>query len=159
MATYGRLLMYQPGDPPVMDYLTVAEKIPLVIGRSGVESLTAATVARVRENWKRNKPLYERIFDEIDGLAMAGVKAVETNDLETLGDLMNVNQGLLNALQVSSWEIEELVEIARRNGALGAKLTGGGGGGSMIALCPQDSGRVVKAMQEAGYQAMEVQIG
>jgi hydroxymethylglutaryl-CoA reductase len=72
---------------------------------------------------------------------------------------MNICQGQLNALQVSSWEIEELLQIARDNGALGAKLTGGGGGGSVIALCPEDSDRVVRAMRNAGYQAMEVQLG
>jgi hydroxymethylglutaryl-CoA reductase len=72
---------------------------------------------------------------------------------------MNVCQGLLNSLQVSSWEIEELVQIARDHGALGAKVTGGGGGGSMIALCPDGSGKVIKAMQDAGYRAIEVVIG
>ena len=71
---------------------------------------------------------------------------------------MNVNQGLLNGIQVSSWELEELIQIARENGALGAKLTGGGGGGSMIALCPEDSDRVIEAMNAGGYQAFEVSI-
>ena len=51
------------------------------------------------------------------------------------------------------------MQIARNNGALGAKVTGGGGGGSMIALCPENADRVVSAMEAAGYQAMEVEIG
>jgi hydroxymethylglutaryl-CoA reductase len=72
---------------------------------------------------------------------------------------MNVCQGLLNGLQVSSWELEELIQIARENGALGAKLTGGGGGGSMIALCPDNAQQVIQAMRASGYQAMEVRIG
>jgi len=72
---------------------------------------------------------------------------------------MNVCQGLLNGLQVSSWELEELIQISRENGALGAKLTGGGGGGSMIALCPDNAPTVISAMQDAGYTAMEVRIG
>ena len=72
---------------------------------------------------------------------------------------MNICQGLLNALQVSCWELEEMVQIARRHGALGAKLTGGGGGGSMIALCPDNAQGVMRAMQAAGYQAMEVSLG
>ncbi|TFG38670.1 MAG: hydroxymethylglutaryl-CoA reductase, partial [Candidatus Aminicenantes bacterium] len=79
--------------------------------------------------------------------------------LERLGELMNVCQGLLNGLGVSSWELEELIQIARENGALGAKLTGGGGGGSMIALCPNNAEQVIAGIQEAGYQAMEVRIG
>ena len=72
---------------------------------------------------------------------------------------MNICQGLLNALGVSSWEIEELIQIARDNGALGAKLTGGGGGGSMIAICPDNSERVAAAMRKAGYRAMITEIG
>ncbi len=159
MATYGRFLLYRPGKPPLVEPLEVERPIPIVIGMSGVESLTAKTVAHVRTAWKRNKTLYERIFDEIDSLVLQGVEAIRSYDLEQLGELMNINHGLLNALQVSSWELEELIQIARDNGAVGAKLTGGGGGGSMIALCPENTSGVIEAMQEAGYQAMEVSIG
>ena len=56
-------------------------------------------------------------------------------------------------------ELEELAYIARSNGALGAKLTGGGGGGSIIALAPDDPQRVLKAIEAAGYQALEVSVG
>jgi hydroxymethylglutaryl-CoA reductase len=51
------------------------------------------------------------------------------------------------------------VQIAREHGALGAKLTGGGGGGSIIALCPENPEKVIAAMRDAGYQGMEVNIG
>ncbi len=87
------------------------------------------------------------------------MEALKSYDLECLGDLMNVCHGFLNSLQVSSSELEDLVQIARRNGALGAKLTGGGGGGSIIALCPDSVKNVVEAIRNAGYQAMEVHIG
>jgi hydroxymethylglutaryl-CoA reductase len=91
-------------------------------------------------------------------LSKQGVKAIQTYDLEHLGELMNVCQGLLNSLQVSSWEIEEMIQIARNNGALGAKLTGGGGGGSIIALCPENAAAVIEALEHAGYRGMEVKI-
>ncbi len=159
VATYGRPLLFQRGEPPVVEPLQFAKPLPLVIGLSGVESLTARTVRHVRKAWQRNKPLYERIFDEIDSLAMQGLKALNAWDLEQFGELMNICQGQLNALQVSSWELEEMIQVARNNGALGAKLTGGGGGGAMVALCPDDPGRVVRALQQAGYQAMEANIG
>ncbi|GGY01666.1 hypothetical protein GCM10007160_32020 [Litchfieldella qijiaojingensis] len=159
IATFGRFLLYRMGEPPVKRQLSVPAPIPLVIGMSGVESLTAKMVARVRAAWEKSPGLYEGIFEQIDSLTLQGVKAIESYDLEQLGELMNICQGLLNALQVSSWEVEELIQVARNNGALGAKLTGGGGGGSMIALCPESPERVVNAMQEAGYQAMEVTIG
>jgi hydroxymethylglutaryl-CoA reductase len=159
LATYGRFVLYRRGDPAVVKELEVSEPIPVVIGMTGVESLTAKMVARVRTAWERNPKRYERIFDEIDSLTLQGIRAISDNDLDQLGELMNINQGFLNALQVSCWEIEELIQIARENGAVGAKLTGGGGGGSIIAICPDDSERVVRAMQDAGYQAMEVKIG
>ncbi len=159
VATYGRALLYQRGDPPQVRTLDIKQPLPLVIGLSGTESLTAKMVARVRRAWENNRLLYERIFDQIDALTMHALEALESHDLQQLGELMNICQGQLNALQVSSWEIEELVQIARDNGATGAKLTGGGGGGSIIALCPDDSQRVVEAMRHAGYQAMEVKFG
>lgn len=159
VATFGKFLLYRSGDTPQITELRVERPIEAVIGMSGVESLTAKMVARVRDGWTKNKGLYERLFDQIDSLVLRGVKAIESYDLEQLGDLMNICQGLLNSIQVSSWELEELIQIARENGALGAKLTGGGGGGSMIAISPGNSGRIIKAMQDAGYQAMEVNIG
>ena len=139
--------------------ITIEKPIPVVIGMTGVESLTAKMVARVRQAWERNPQRYERIFDDIDSLTLQGLKAIEAYDLDQLGELMNICQGLLNALQVSCWEVEELIQIAREHGALGAKLTGGGGGGSIIAVCPEGANRVVQAMHDAGYHAMEVQIG
>ncbi|MEO7066505.1 MAG: hydroxymethylglutaryl-CoA reductase, degradative [Rhodanobacter sp.] len=159
VATFGQPLLYQRGTPALIQPLTLKQPLSLVIGLSGKESLTAKMVTRVRHAWEHNPALYERIFDGIDSLTMQAVEALEANDLVQLGELMNVCQGQLNALQVSSWEIEELVQLARDNGATGAKLTGGGGGGSVIALCPDGGARVMRAMQDAGYQAMEVQFG
>jgi hydroxymethylglutaryl-CoA reductase len=159
VATYGRPLVYRKGDTPEFRPLQLPAPVTFVIGMTGVEGLTAKTVARVRQGRQRNRDVYDTMFKGIDAVAGQAVEALKKNDLERLGELMNVNQGLLNGIQVSSWELEELIQIARENGALGAKLTGGGGGGSMIALCPDDAGTVIEAMQKAGYQAMEVHIG
>ncbi len=159
VATYGQMLLYRAGSPAEIEELHVEKPINFVIGMTGVESLTAKMVARVREAWTRYRPVYDRMFKGIDALTVQALDALRRYDLERLGDLMNVCQGLLNGLQVSSRELEELIQIAREHGALGAKLTGGGGGGSMIALCPDGGSEVVRAIQDAGYQAMEVQIG
>ena len=163
VATYGKLVLYKRGrqleEAPAIHELALTKPVPLVIGISGKESLTARTVGNVRSAWQRNPALYEGIFQQIDQLTLQGVDAMQQHDLERLGDLMNICHGLLNALRVSSRELEELVQIAREHGALGAKLTGGGGGGSIIALCPHNRDTVIAAMREAGYQAMEVDIG
>ena len=159
VATYGKFIVYRRAEQPLMEEIHVSKPIPMVIGMSGIESLTAKMVAQVRTAWEKNQSLYERIFDQIDSLSLEGIKAITDYDLEKLGDLMNVCHGLLNGLRLSTWELEEMIQIARHHGALGAKLTGGGGGGSMIALCPDNAAAVVSAMKQAGYQAMEVNIG
>jgi hydroxymethylglutaryl-CoA reductase len=159
VATFGKPLVYKAGDPPQIRPLEFPKPIRFVIGMTGVESLTAAMVARVRDGRRRNRDVYDTMFKGVDALTLQAIEAIKRYDLQRLGELMNVCQGLLNGLQVSSWELEELIQIARENGALGAKLTGGGGGGSMIALCPENAAGVMKAMHDAGYQAAEVHIG
>jgi len=160
MAVYGRFILFKKGDPPLMKLIEVPKPLPFVIGITHIESLTAKMVANVRTARERNVDMYDRIFNEIDELALNAFEALRTYDLVRLGDLMNLNHGLLNALQVSNWELEELVEIARKNGALGAKLTGGGGGGAMIALCGDlnAAGNIAEEMRKAGYRAMVTEI-
>ncbi|MCZ6657585.1 MAG: hydroxymethylglutaryl-CoA reductase, partial [Gammaproteobacteria bacterium] len=87
-----------------------------------------------------------------------GVDALSAGHFQELGELMNLCQGYLNALQLSTPELEDLIHIARENGALGAKLTGGGGGGSMIAICPDCQDAVAEAMEAAGYKTFSVTV-
>jgi hydroxymethylglutaryl-CoA reductase len=67
---------------------------------------------------------------------------------------MNICHGLLNAIEVSTPELEAMVALARKHGAIGAKLTGAGGGGSIIALCPGTKDVVSSALRNAGYQTV-----
>ena len=159
IATYGSPLVYNNLNGPSFDELAIGEPIPLVIGVTGRESLTAATVARVRKMWERYPKRYEALFDQIAGLTDAGEEALKAGHFAELGELMNLCQGYLNALQLSTPELEELIHIARTNGAVGAKLTGGGGGGSMIALAPDAQDRVAQAMEDAGYTAIVTTVG
>jgi len=158
VATYGHPILYRAGSPPEIEELHFPKPLNFVIGITGNESLTAKTVARVRIAREKNPVVINKLFKAIDVLTGQALVAIRRYDMERLGDLMNVCHGLLNSLQVSSWELEELIQIARENGALGAKLTGGGGGGSMIALCPENAEQVIRAMNDSGYQAMEVSI-
>ena len=156
VATIGKPIIFEKDGEPGFRTLDLPAPVPLVLGVTGRESLTATTVARVRAAWLENPERYNALFDQMAQLALTGVDALENARFEELGELMNLCQGYLNALQVSSPELEELIHLARSNGALGAKLTGGGGGGSMIALCPGTQDRVAAAMEAAGYQALQL---
>jgi hydroxymethylglutaryl-CoA reductase len=159
LATYARPLVYRRGTPPLVEPLNLPRPLPVVVGVTGSEGLTARTVANVAEARARNPRLYEKIFDDIDALVLQAVAAIQDQRLDTLGDLMNINQGLLNALQVSTPELERLIGAARDAGALGAKLTGGGGGGAMIALCDGDTTRVQAALDQLGARTFAFQLG
>ena len=159
LATYGKPLVYRRGTPPLVEPLVLRAPLHLVIGMTPAEGLTAKTVGHVREARERNPRLYEKIFDDIDALVLQSVAALRDNNLAALGEFMNVCQGLLNALQVSTPELERLIGVARNAGALGAKLTGGGGGGAMLALCDGDTAGVQQAIERAGFRAVAVEIG
>ena len=158
VATYGAAVKYQNAGQAHFEELHIPQPLPLVVGFTGKESLTAQTVAQVRTAWQSHPERYEGIFDQIAGLTEAGVAAIAAANFAELGQLMNLCHGYLNALQLSTPNLEALIHIARDNGALGAKLTGGGGGGSMIALCPDSQEQAAEAMRAAGFQALQATI-
>ena len=70
------------------------------------------------------------------------------DDHRMIGEFMNINQGLLDAMGVNTEELSNMVFAARKSGALGSKLTGAGGGGSIIAYCPGRVEEVVSSICE-----------
>ena len=137
--------------------IKLAEAPPIVVAASGTKGSTIEQVAAVRSRYEKNRELYTTIFDEIDEISMAGAVALRNCDYERLGSMMNVCHGFLNAIEVSTPELEKMVAIARRNGAVGAKLTGAGGGGSIVALCPNTVDEVSRALDTAGYEIIQME--
>lgn len=131
--------------------------ITLIIADSGVRSPTKETVGAVRRLWEQETTRCEAIFDAIAGLAQQARRAMEQGDLQALGQIFDANQALLESLGVSLPVLERLIGSARRAGALGAKLSGGGRGGNIIALVKPERVDVVSAaLQEAGAQRVLV---
>ncbi len=85
-------------------------------------------------------------------MTVSGAAALAQKNYKELGAVMNICHGLLNAIGVSTPALEEMLSIARGAGALGAKLTGAGGGGSIVALCPGKVAEVSRTLSDAGYQ-------
>jgi mevalonate kinase len=137
----------------VMDVLWVGQPFQLVIGDTGVVSQTRVAVGDVRAAFEQDPERYNEIFDEIGTLAAMGRRAVEAGDVGAMGRLMDANQKLLRLIGVSSPELEGLVEAARQGGALGAKLSGAGRGGNMIAaVTPDTASQVSMMLRLAGAQ-------
>ncbi|MCH9694002.1 MAG: hydroxymethylglutaryl-CoA reductase, degradative [Gammaproteobacteria bacterium] len=159
LACYGQPTLFRSSDGLRSTALAVAEPPPVVVAISGEVGLTRELVAGVRERYDESTSHYEQIFDQIDSMSQQGAKLLQRSDYESLGRLMNVCQGLLNAIEVSTPDLERMIAIARNAGAVGAKLTGAGGGGSIVALCPGNEEQVRTALRQAGYQTLDVAVG
>jgi len=151
LATYAQPVLFSKGHETRTRPLALAGMPPVVVASSGIRGETREQVEGVRRRRERMPALYDTIFDEIDEISRAGASALLDGDYESLGALMNVCQGFLNAIEVSTPELEKMIGIARSAGAVGAKLTGAGGGGSIVALCPGRESEVARALADAGY--------
>jgi len=163
-ATYGGLMWFQKnpaGGPDTVQRLHIRKPVEIVIGSTGKVANTKAMVEGVAERKKANPQKYDPIFKQAENLAIQGRKALEAGDLKKVGELMNENHRLLQEIGVSSKELDLLVDMARKQGAFGAKLTGGGGGGCMIALTPGKDlqGKVASAFKTAGFEFLSTKIG
>ena len=134
---------------------SVAVPLHLLLADTGIRSSTRQVVGDVRRRWQADPGRFEEIFNACGTVAEAARAALEAGDIIRLGTLMNENQGWLETMTVSSPELERLVAAARAAGALGAKLSGAGWGGNMIALVtPETKARVKEALLAAGALAV-----
>lgn len=140
-----------------------AAALRLCIGHTGRARDTRGRVARVAELVRERPDRSAAALAEIAALVEAGTAAVRAGRLAELGAAMSRNQELLRELDVSCPEIDHLCDLARGAGALGAKLTGGGGGGCVIALArpgdPVAEAQVLSAWTDAGFRAFVTTVG
>jgi len=163
-ATYGGLIWFKrnlSGGPDTIEKLSIREPVEIVIGNTGIVADTKEMVAGVAARKKRNPEKYNSLFRQAEELAFTARKALEEFDLRKVGKLMNENHRLLQEIEVSCKELDYLVNLAREHGSFGAKLTGGGGGGCMVALTPRKELKeaVAIAMEKEGFEVLRTKIG
>jgi mevalonate kinase len=147
--TYAQPIFFQRDSG--FERLSVGAPLQFVVADTGAASSTREAVAAVRADWQRDPQRSEAMFDEIGGIAWQARAAIEHGDERLLGSLMDTNQHCLQALGVSSPTLDRLIDAARAAGALGAKLSGGGRGGILVALAaPEDLARVEAGLKGAG---------
>lgn len=160
-STFGGLIWFEKADPNIMERITLPSPVEIVMGNTGKVADTSAAVAGVRERREKYPEKYHEIFEKAKNIAFLARRAFQDEDLEEIGKLMNENHKLLQQMEVSSRELDFLVDVARDNGALGAKLTGGGLGGNMLALTPGKDlqEQVANAIEKEGFQVLKTTIG
>ncbi len=153
MAAHGGVARYVKGEP--LEPVRGRGPLRLIIGDSGEPSSTRVMVESVARQHQRDTARTEKTLDAITALVRNAELAIEAGDLRALGQLMDLNQALLSSLMLSTTALEDMCAAARGAGAAGAKLTGAGGGGCMIALVEDDETgeRVRAAIEATGHRA------
>jgi len=147
--TYAKPVYFIKGQP--LETFKVGKPFTIVIGDTGIPAPTKESVGDLRRLWLKNTNVYENFFNEIAQIALIARRSIESGQPELLGDLMDHNHSLLQEMTISSPELDRLVDAARKAGALGAKLSGSGRGGNMIALVEQaKADSVASALISAG---------
>ena len=157
VATWGVPLEFKrgmDGQPSTHVERRPGRSVPVLVGLSGKESMTARMVEKVRASRERHTRFYDSLFEQTSEFTKSGIEAFLAGDLAQLGEYMNLAHGILNALQLSTPDLEEMIDLARSSGATGAKVTGAGGGGCMIAVCPDGQQSADLALREAGFQTI-----
>jgi mevalonate kinase len=149
VVTYGQPVYFRRGEDPQV--IIPGEPLHFLVANTGIQSQTAQVVGEVRERWIQNENYYEAIFDQISDLSNLAKRAITSGPISVVGPLINQNQLLLEALGVSSPEIELMVKHAQEAGAFGAKLSGAGQGGNIIVLIEPDQEKIItEALHRAG---------
>ena len=152
VVTYAKPVYFVKGRP--IETFKVGHPFTIVIGNTGISAPTKESVGDVRKLWEGDKSKWENVFDEIGEIAKQARNSIESGRWEELGTLMDQNHQLLQEMTVSSPELDTLVSSAKQAGAPGAKMSGGGRGGNMIALVESEHAETVaKSLMEAGAKS------
>jgi mevalonate kinase len=163
-STFGGLLWFEKnmeGGENTVELINLKEPVKIVLGNTGRSAVTKEVVEDVRQAREKDPEKFKRIFNDYVNLVNEARKVLEAGDLESVGKLMDRNHELLSEMGVSCEELDHLVDVARKNGAIGAKMTGTGRGGYVIALTPgrELQEKVATAIEREGFKALRTQIG
>ena len=121
----------------------------LVIGYTSFRGNTGKMVAGVKRRRDAYPDIMDPLIESVGKITKKAYKSLITGQTDQLGELMNINHGLLDSMGVSTLELSKMVYLARKAGASGSKITGAGGGGSIIAYCPGKIDEVLNTLQGA----------
>lgn len=158
ISTYGGVIVFRKSEGFIRLDVDLSP-IRVIIADSGLPRSTGAMVKKVRKLKNKYPKVLDPLYHTAGRLVIEVAKALEDGDFKRVGELMNINHGLLSAVGVSNLKLEELVHVARRSGALGAKITGAGGGGSIVALAyADDVQKIAESLQRVSERVFVLEV-
>jgi mevalonate kinase len=159
ISTFGGLMQYYGKSKSIKNIQTKGS-LPLVVASTGIKHSTSDLVAGVKRFKDTNRLLFENLSKQASDICLQACTAIESGKCDKIGELMNENQVILQQIGISHHKVSDIINICSRAGAIGAKITGAGGGGAVIALAAskQESTKIASHIKAAGYQSFEVEI-
>ncbi len=161
VSTYGGLILYQiKNEQKHFEKIQLRKSFEIVLANSGITADTSLLAPFVRKQEEEYPELFATRLKTIKGQVYDMRRSLETGDLEKVGKIMSENHKILIDMGLSHEKLIYLCNMAIRNGALGAKVTGGGRGGYMIALTPGKDlqNTVASAIEKEGYKVIRTAI-
>jgi mevalonate kinase len=158
ISTFGGLIHYSKAKG--FKKIKSSGPLALVIASTGIRHSTGDLVAGVKKFKERNESLFKSLSKQAADICAQAQRAMASDRRERLGALMNENQAILRQIGVSHYKVDDLIDICSKAGATGAKITGAGGGGAVIALAAdrQDGAKIAARAKASGYESFEVEI-
>jgi mevalonate kinase len=159
VSTFGGMMHYY-GKSKSFKNIEAKGSLSLVVASTGIKHYTSDLVAGVKRFKDTNKTLFESLAKQASDICLQAWTAIESGKSDKIGELMNENQIILQQIGISHPKAHNIIDICSKAGAIGAKITGAGGGGAVIALAAskQEGTKIALHVKEAGYQSFEVEI-
>jgi mevalonate kinase len=159
VSTFGGLMQYY-GKSKSFKNIETKRSLSLVVASTGIKHSTSDLVAGVKRFKDTNRILFESLSKQASDICLQACTAIESGKCDKIGELMNENQIILQQIGISHHKVRDIIDICSKAGAMGAKITGAGGGGAVIALAAskQESTKIASHVKAAGYQSFEVEI-
>jgi mevalonate kinase len=159
VSTFGGLMQYY-GKSKSFKNIETKRSLSLVVADTGIKHSTSDLVAGVKRFKDTNRILFESLSKQASDICLQACTAIESGKCDKIGELMNENQVILQQIGISHHKVCDIIDICNKAGAIGAKITGAGGGGAVIALAAskQESTKIASHVKAAGYQSFEVEV-
>jgi mevalonate kinase len=159
VSTFGGLMQYY-GKSKSFKNIETKGSLSLVVASTGIKHSTSDLVAGVKRFKDTNRILFESLSKQASDICLQACTAIKSGKCDKIGELMNENQIILQQIGISHHKVRDIIDICSKAGAMGAKITGAGGGGAVIALAAskQESTKIASHVKAAGYQSFEVEV-
>lgn len=157
--TYGDYIQYKKSEG--IKPIDIKFSFPLIIVDSGELARTGETVAAVRRLREKNREFVDSVLDKLEEISYSGIEALKSKNLEKIGNLTTSYYFELKKLKISTPRLDQIVKIALQDKALGAKPTGGWGGGCCIALAKtkKQAADLIKIFKKNGFNSFQCEVG